>query len=75
MPRLGKRLSLAGSIFSSALFCVVFALAREPFLITATTIGINLSATVREISSSLVNGRTQLNHIVTDYVGCAIWVC
>ncbi|KAI0249030.1 major facilitator superfamily domain-containing protein [Lactifluus subvellereus] len=45
LPRLGKRLSLTGSIFSTALLCAVFALARDPFLITATTVGINLSAT------------------------------
>lgn len=44
-PRLGRRLALAGSTFLTALLCVVFVVVREPFSVTATTVGISLSAT------------------------------
>lgn len=44
-PRLGRRRALAGSTFVTALLCVAFVLVRDPFAVTATTVGISLSAT------------------------------
>jgi MFS family permease len=44
-PRLGRRLALAGSTFLTALLCAVFVVVSEPFAVTATTVGISLSAT------------------------------
>lgn len=44
-PRLGRRLALAGSTFSTALLCVVFVLVQHPAAVTASTVGISLSAT------------------------------
>ncbi|TFY80123.1 hypothetical protein EWM64_g3887 [Hericium alpestre] len=42
---LGRRLSLAGSTFTTALFCVMFAMVDGKFAVTASTVGISLSAT------------------------------
>ncbi|KAH8995584.1 MFS general substrate transporter [Lactarius hatsudake] len=44
-PRLGRRLALAGSTFLTALLCVVFVLVSSPIAVTASTVGISLSAT------------------------------
>jgi len=44
-PRLGRRLALAGSTFLTALLCFVFVLVSEPVAVTASTVGISLSAT------------------------------
>ncbi|KAH8981894.1 MFS general substrate transporter [Lactarius akahatsu] len=44
-PRLGRRLALAGSTFLTALLCVVFLLVSSPIAVTASTVGISLSAT------------------------------
>ncbi|THH16949.1 hypothetical protein EW146_g3782 [Bondarzewia mesenterica] len=42
---LGRRLSLAGSTFVTAFFCIVFVMVDGQFAVTASTIGISLSAT------------------------------
>ncbi|KAI0031935.1 major facilitator superfamily domain-containing protein, partial [Vararia minispora EC-137] len=42
---LGRRLSLAGSTFITAFFCFVFVMVDGQFAITASTVGISLSAT------------------------------
>ncbi|KAI0290320.1 major facilitator superfamily domain-containing protein [Multifurca ochricompacta] len=44
-PRLGRRLALAGSTFLTALLCVVFAMVQDPVAVTASSVGISLSAT------------------------------
>jgi hypothetical protein len=46
-PQLGRRLALAGSTFLTALLCVVFVLVSDSVAVTASTVGISLSATVR----------------------------
>jgi len=43
---LGRRWSLAGSTFATALFCVVFIWSSSTWAIRASTVGISLSATV-----------------------------
>jgi hypothetical protein len=43
---LGRRWSLAGSTFVTAIFCIAFALVEGPFAVRASTVGISLSATV-----------------------------
>ena len=43
---LGRRLSLAGSTFVTAFFCVVFVLVERSWAVRASTVGISLSATV-----------------------------
>ncbi|KAI9507626.1 MFS general substrate transporter [Russula earlei] len=45
-PRLGRRLSLAGSTFLTALLCLVFVLVQNPAAVTASTVGISLSSSV-----------------------------
>jgi hypothetical protein len=56
-PRLGRRLSLAGSTFLTALLCVVFVHVQNPVAVTASTVGISLSSSVRGVSSlSLLPG-------------------
>ncbi|KAH9964760.1 major facilitator superfamily domain-containing protein, partial [Russula compacta] len=45
-PRLGRKLSLAGSLFSTALLCVIFGLVEHPLAVTASTVGISLSSSV-----------------------------
>ncbi|KAI1790173.1 MFS general substrate transporter [Ganoderma leucocontextum] len=42
---LGRRWSLAGSTFLTALFCWMFAIVEHPWLVRASTVGISLSAT------------------------------
>ncbi|ETW81874.1 major facilitator superfamily [Heterobasidion irregulare TC 32-1] len=42
---LGRRLSLAGSTFVTAVFCIIFAMVDGQFAVTASTVGISLSAT------------------------------
>ncbi|KAA1469701.1 MFS general substrate transporter [Dentipellis sp. KUC8613] len=42
---LGRRMSLAGSTFVTAFFCVVFVVVESKFAVTASTVGISLSAT------------------------------
>lgn len=42
---LGRRWSLAGSTFFTAIFCVVFALVKAEWAVRASTVGISLSAT------------------------------
>ncbi|KZV73229.1 MFS general substrate transporter [Peniophora sp. CONT] len=43
--KLGRRLSLAGSTFITAVFCVMFIVVDGQFAMTASTVGISLSAT------------------------------
>lgn len=43
--RLGRRLSLAGSTFITALFCIIFVLVESSWAVRASTVGISLSAT------------------------------
>ncbi|KAF8158011.1 major facilitator superfamily domain-containing protein [Crassisporium funariophilum] len=43
--RLGRRLSLAGSTFITAFFCVVFVLVESKWAVRLSTVGISLSAT------------------------------
>lgn len=45
-PGLGRRLSLVGSTFLTALLCLGFVLVRNPVAVTATTVGISLSSSV-----------------------------
>ncbi|KAI0322023.1 MFS general substrate transporter [Amylostereum chailletii] len=42
---LGRRLSLAGSTFVTAAFCLLFVMVDSQFAVTASTVGISLSAT------------------------------
>ncbi|TBU48542.1 MFS general substrate transporter [Dichomitus squalens] len=42
---LGRRWSLAGSTFMTAVFCWLFAVVEHPWLVRASTVGISLSAT------------------------------
>ncbi|KZT73865.1 MFS general substrate transporter [Daedalea quercina L-15889] len=42
---LGRRLSLAGSTFVTAFFCVVFVVVEQSWAVRASTVGISLSAT------------------------------
>ena len=44
--RLGRRWSLAGSTFLTALLCVLFVHARSPLALRMSTVGISLSSTV-----------------------------
>jgi len=46
-PGLGRKLSLVGSTFLTALLCLGFALVRDPVAVTVTTVGISLSSSVR----------------------------
>ena len=43
---LGRRWSLAGSTFITAVFCVVFAMVQKEWAVRLSTVGISLSATV-----------------------------
>lgn len=43
--RLGRRWSLAGSTFVTAIFCVVFVMVESSWAVRASTVGISLSAT------------------------------
>jgi MFS family permease len=45
-PGLGRKLSLVGSTFLTALLCLGFALVRDPVAVTVTTVGISLSSSV-----------------------------
>ncbi|KAF8491171.1 MFS general substrate transporter [Russula emetica] len=45
-PGLGRKLSLVGSTFLTALLCLGFALVKDPVAVTATTVGISLSSSV-----------------------------
>lgn len=45
---LGRKGSLAGSTFITAFFCVVFVLVKETWAVRMSTVGISLSATVRD---------------------------
>lgn len=47
---LGRRWSLAGSTFITAFFCMVFVRVDGPLALKASTVGISLSATVRQKS-------------------------
>ena len=71
-PGLGRRLSLAGSTLLTAMLCVGFVLAQNPIAVTASTVGISLSSSVRCLfllaCGSILRGST------TGYVGCVIWV-
>ena len=71
-PGLGRRLSLAGSTLLTAMLCVGFVLAQNPIAVTASTVGISLSSSVRGLfllaCGSILSGST------TGYVGCVIWV-
>jgi hypothetical protein len=70
-PGLGRRLSLAGSTFLTAILCVGFVLVQNPVVVTATTVGISLSSSVCGVSpycESIIIG------LMTGYVGRAIWV-
>ena len=42
----GRRWSLAGSTFLTALFCVVFVKVDGPFLLKSSTVGVSLASTV-----------------------------
>ena len=72
--RIGRRWSLAGSTFITAIFCAVFVVVQHPWAVRASTVGVNLSATVSQRSLFLVP------HLVSDmrfrpgYVGGAVWV-
>jgi hypothetical protein len=44
--RLGRRLSLAGSTFITAFFCIMFVWVELSWAVRASTVGISLSATV-----------------------------
>jgi hypothetical protein len=44
-PALGRRLSLAGSTFLTALFCVAFAASESSWAIRASTVALSLAAT------------------------------
>lgn len=70
---LGRRLSLAGSTFVTALFCVIFVLVEQSWAVRASTVGISLSATVR---SPWPAARTTclLRHVVAGHVGCSVWM-
>jgi hypothetical protein len=46
-PGLGRKLSLVGSTLLTALLCLGFVLAKDPMAVTATTVGISLSSSVR----------------------------
>ena len=71
-PGRGRRLSLAGSTLLTAMLCVGFVLAQNPIAVTASTVGISLSSSVRGLfllaCGSILSGST------TGYVGCVIWV-
>ncbi|KAK0203016.1 MFS general substrate transporter [Desarmillaria ectypa] len=43
--RLGRRWSLAGSTFVTAIFCVVFVMVESSWAVRASTVGVSLSAT------------------------------
>ncbi|KAH9959805.1 major facilitator superfamily domain-containing protein [Russula dissimulans] len=45
-PGIGRRLSLAGSTFMTALLCLIFVLVQDPVAVTASTVGISLSSSV-----------------------------
>ncbi|KAH9841485.1 MFS general substrate transporter [Rhodofomes roseus] len=42
---LGRRLSLAGSTFVTAFFCIIFVIVEQSWAVRASTVGISLSAT------------------------------
>jgi hypothetical protein len=73
-PGLGRRLSLAGSTFLTAILCVGFVLVRDPIAVTVTTVGISLSSSVRGISSLSACGVNIKRVSMTGHVGCALWV-
>lgn len=50
---LGRRWSLAGSTLVTALFCLFFVFAQAPWAVTASTVGISLSATVSGLGPSI----------------------
>jgi hypothetical protein len=71
-PGLGRKLSLVGSTLLTALLCLGFVLAKDPVAVTATTVGISLSSSVRRFF--LIGMCVNINGLMTGYVGCAIWV-
>jgi hypothetical protein len=72
-PGLGRRLSLVGSTFLTAILCVGFVLVRDPVAVTVTTVGISLSSSVRGVSPYRRVGLI-LSGSMTGDVGCALWV-
>jgi hypothetical protein len=46
-PGLGRKLSLVGSTWLTAILCLGFVLVEDPVAVTATTVGISLSSSVR----------------------------
>jgi hypothetical protein len=56
----------------TALLCVVFVLVEHPFAVTASTVGISLSSSVRHVSSLAPVVSTK--RLIAGHVGCAIWV-
>ena len=71
-PGRGRRLSLAGSTLLTAMLCVGFVLAQNPIAVTASTVGISLSSSVRGLF--LLACGSILSESTTGYVGCVIWV-
>ena len=71
-PGRGRRLSLAGNTLLTAMLCVGFVLAQNPIAVTASTVGISLSSSVRGLF--LLACGSILSGLTTGYVGCVIWV-
>ena len=65
-PGLGRRLSLAGSTFLTAILCVGFVFVQDPVAVTATTVGISLSSSVRVVSPYC---RSVIIDVITGHVG------
>jgi len=68
----GRRGALATTTFVTALFCIIFAFVKDAFLVRASSVGISLSATVR---NSLRTSFSASYAEYTDDVCCTIWVC
>jgi hypothetical protein len=69
---LGRRLSLAGSTFVTAFFCIVFVLVESSWAVRASTVGINLSATVS--CSFRMDEPSKTDYLPLGHVGSAVRV-
>ena len=67
---LGRRYSLAGSTFVTALFCIAFIYAESSFTVRTSSIGLSLSATVRYFQLHSYYFADSWD--ATDDVGCTI---
>lgn len=70
----GRRWSLAGSTFVTAVFCVLFIYAESSFAVLFSTAGVSLSSTVSLRSCYQILASPYFCMTCADHVGRVVWV-